>query len=87
MIYLRLHQARNEDIDRGASRGKQGNFAIVAKFRYNSEISLCSENFTCSEILCSLFFFWCTNDPVLVNFISTLTVIILVWLDWYFDCF
>ena len=38
MIYLRLHQARNEEIDLGASRGKQGNFAIVAKFRYNSEI-------------------------------------------------
>ena len=32
MIYLRLHQAMNEEIDPGASRGKQGNFAIVAKF-------------------------------------------------------
>ena len=69
MIYLRLHQARNEEIDPGASKGKQGNFAIVQKFRYNSEIfatiaislrseiSLCRENFTCSEILCSLFLF------------------------------
>ena len=38
MIYLRLHQARNEEIDPRASRGKQGNYAIVAKFRYNSEI-------------------------------------------------
>ena len=38
MIYLRLHQAKNEEIDPGASRGKQGNFTIVAKFRYNSEI-------------------------------------------------
>ena len=41
MIYLRLHQARNEEIDRGASgskQEKQGNFAIVAKFRYNSEL-------------------------------------------------
>ena len=36
MIYLRLHQARDEEIDPGASRGKQGNFAIVAKFLYNS---------------------------------------------------
>ena len=43
MIYLRLHQARNEEIDRGASRGKQGNFTIVAKFRYSSKISLHSE--------------------------------------------
>ena len=40
MIYLRLHQARNEEIDPGGSRGKQGNLAIAAKFRYNSEISL-----------------------------------------------
>ena len=45
MIYLRLHQARNEEIDPGArkeeaggSRGKQGNFTIVAKFCYNSKI-------------------------------------------------
>ena len=75
----------------GGSRGKQRNFAIVAKFRYIenflyiSEISLCSENFTYSEILYSLFL--CTNDPVLVNFISTLTVIILFRLDWYFHLF
>ena len=41
MIYLRLHQARNEEIEQeqaGASRGKQGIFTIVAKFCYNSEI-------------------------------------------------
>ena len=81
MNYLQLHQARH----------------IVAKFRYNSEIfatiaislhkeiSLCSENFTCNEILCSLLL--CTNDPILVNFISTLTVIILFRLDWYFHLF
>ena len=91
MIFLRLHQARNEEIEVGARRGKLGNFSIIAKFRYNSENSLCSEiaihseNFTCSEILCSLFL--CTNDPVLVNFISTLTVIILFRLDWYFHLF
>ena len=38
MIYLQLHQARNEEIDweQAGARGK--NFAIVAKFRYNSEI-------------------------------------------------
>ena len=44
MIYLRLHQARNEEIDKGASRGK-GNFAIVAKFRYNSENFAMYSNF------------------------------------------
>ena len=69
MIYLRLHQAGNEEVDPGASKSNWGNFAIIAKFRYNSEI------FTCSETICSLFL--CTNDPVLVNFNSTLTVIIL----------
>ena len=37
MIYLRLHQAWIEEI---ASRSNMGNFAIIAKFRYNSEISL-----------------------------------------------
>ena len=31
MIYLRLHQARNEKIDRGASRRKQFLQAILAK--------------------------------------------------------
>ena len=70
MIYLRLHQARNEEIDPGASRRKQGQ---AGKFRYSS------------EILSSLFL--CTNDPVLVNFISTLTKIILFRLDWYFHLF
>ena len=28
----------NEEIEAGARKGKLGNFAIVAKFRYNSEI-------------------------------------------------
>ena len=73
MIYLRLHQARNEEVDSGGSRSNRGNFAIIAKFRKNS------------EIIC--FLFLCTNDSVLVNFISTLTVIILVRLDWYFHLF
>ena len=75
MIYLRFHQARNEEIDREASRNKEeqaGNFAIVVKFLYNSEIFAIV---ACSETLCSLFL--CTNDCVLVNFISTLNVIIL----------
>ena len=74
MIYLRLHQARNEEIDRGASRNKEqaGNFAIVVKFLCNSESFAIV---ACSETLCSLFL--CTNDCVLVNFISTLNVIIL----------
>ena len=30
-------------------------FAIIAKIRYHSEISLCSKNFVCSEIVCSFF--------------------------------
>ena len=38
MIYLRLHQARNEEVDPGGSRSNWGNFAIIEKFRYNSEI-------------------------------------------------
>ena len=48
MIYLRLHQARYEEVDPGGSKSKQeqegasrsnwGNFAIIAKFRYNSKI-------------------------------------------------
>ena len=53
MIYLRLDEDRNEEIDRGASRSKQRqarkfrysseiwlqyrNFATIAKFRYNRE--------------------------------------------------
>ena len=48
MIYLRLHQARNEEIDRGASKNKEGqagNFAMVAKFRYNREIFTNYSNF------------------------------------------
>ena len=38
MIYLRLHQARSEEVEVGASRSNRGNFAIIVKFRYNSEI-------------------------------------------------
>ena len=38
MIYLRLHQARNEEIDQEQARERGRNFAIVANFRYNSEI-------------------------------------------------
>ena len=38
MIYLRLYQARNEEIDRDQAGARGRNFAIVAKFRYNSEI-------------------------------------------------
>ena len=45
MIFLRLHQARNEEIEAGASRGKLGNFAIVANFYYNSEIFAMYRNF------------------------------------------
>ena len=37
MIFLRLHQARNEEIEAEASRGKQGQ---AGKFRYSSEILL-----------------------------------------------
>ena len=37
MIFLRLHQARNEEIEAGASRKKQGQ---AGKFHYSSEISL-----------------------------------------------
>ena len=45
MIFLLLHQIRNEEIEAGASRGKLGNFAIVVKFRYNSEIFAMYSNF------------------------------------------
>ena len=38
MIYLRLHQARNEEIYREQAGARGRNFAIVVKFRYNSEI-------------------------------------------------
>ena len=44
MIYLRLHQVRSEEIEQGANRvislQEREKFAIAAKFRYNSEISL-----------------------------------------------
>ena len=45
MIYLRLHQTRNEEVDLGGSRSKWGNFAIIAKFRFNSEIFAMYSNF------------------------------------------
>ena len=54
MIYLRLHQARSEEIERGASRvislQERENFAIAAKFRYNSETSLQQRNFATPKI-------------------------------------
>ena len=37
MIYLRLHQARNEEVDPGGSRRKQEQ---LGQFRYYREISL-----------------------------------------------
>ena len=44
MIYLRLHQARSEEIEPGASREislqERENFATAAKFRYSIKISL-----------------------------------------------
>ena len=47
MIYLRLHQAKSEEIERGIRREislqERENFATAAKFRYIREISLCSE--------------------------------------------
>ena len=46
MIYLRLHQARSEEVEAGASRSNRGNFAILAKVRYNSEIFAMHSNFT-----------------------------------------
>ena len=60
-------------------------FHYIENFRYASEVSLHSEIFTCSEMFC--FLFLCSNDPVLVNFNSTLIVIILFRLDWYFHLF
>ena len=44
MIYLQLHQARSEEIERGASGEislhERENFATAVKFRYNNKISL-----------------------------------------------
>ena len=57
-------------------------FRYIANFRYASKISLHSKNFTCSEIVC--FMFLCSNNSVLINFISTLNVIMLFLIDWYF---
>ena len=73
MIYLRLHQARNEEIDREQAGARGRNFTIVAKFRYVAKFSA-----PC---------FCVQTTSFLVNFISTLTVIILVRLDWYFHLF
>ena len=48
MIYLRLHQARSEEIERGASREvslqERENFATVAKFRYIANFRYNREN-------------------------------------------
>ena len=66
-------------------------FRYIANFHYGSEISLHSEfslhreNFTCSEISVPLFCVQTT--PFLVFSISTLTVIILFRIDWYFRLF
>ena len=49
MIFLRLHQARNEQIEGGARRNKEGqagNFDIIEKFHYNSEIFANYSNFS-----------------------------------------
>ena len=113
MIYLRLHQARSEEIESGATREYryrrekilllQRNFAIIANFcyvvnfatcrkfryivnfRYNNEISLCKEIPPVAKFPVPCFCVQTT--PFLVNFISTLTVIILVRLDLYFHLF
>ena len=52
MIFLRLHQTRNEEIEAGCKMEQAGwkleqarNFAIIAKFCYNSEISAMYSNF------------------------------------------
>ena len=39
MIYLRLHQARIEEVEAEASRSNWDNFAILAKFCYIAKIS------------------------------------------------
>ena len=60
-------------------------FRYIANFRYVSEISLHSEIFTCSEISVPLF---CVQTTPFLDFsISTLTVIILFRIDWYFHLF
>ena len=108
MIYLRLHQARNEEIEaetswmwtgicRMQAGANRGNFARIAKFSLCTvislhsefslyrEISLHSEIFTCSEISVPLFFV--QTILFLVFSMSTLTVIILFRIDWYFHLF
>ena len=74
MIYLRLHQARSEKIERGASREislqERENFATIEKFslhpkfRYCNEISLQVAKFSLATKIHVPFFFLCTNDPV-----------------------
>ena len=51
---------------------------MLAKFRYIAKISPVAK-YSASVL--------CTNDSVLINFISTLNVIILVRIDWYFHLF
>ena len=54
MIYLRLHQARSEEIEQGASREislqERENFANCRKFRYSSEFCYNSEIFATPKI-------------------------------------
>ena len=48
MIYLRLHQAMNEEVDPERSRSKQeqqGQFRYYSEIRYNSEIFAMYSNF------------------------------------------
>ena len=61
-----------------------GNFRYIANFRYSSEISLDREFSLPPAAKFTVPFFCVQTTPFLVNFISTLTVIILVRLDWYF---
>ena len=42
MIYLRLHQAKNEEVDTGGNRSKHEQ---LGKFRYYSEIFAMYNNF------------------------------------------
>ena len=59
MIYLRLHQARSEEIERdqaGKFRYKRENFAIGGKFRYVAKFPPAAKF--------PVLFFFCTNDLV-----------------------
>ena len=53
-----------------------GIFAIIEKIRYVAKILFVAK-FSALAV-------WCINDFVLVNFVSTLNVIILFRIDWYF---